>query len=92
LDFNDLKIEYQIYQAEVCVVYKGKYKALPVAIKIYNLSRLKEEDIVRFLFTKIFCFDNYIFLKNLERLQLRNKFIDELETSKYSNIYRLLLS
>lgn len=46
MDFNDLKFEYQIYEAEVCVVYKGKYQSLPVAIKIYNLSRLKEENIV----------------------------------------------
>jgi hypothetical protein len=47
LDFYDLKFEYQIYEAEVCVVFKGKYKALPVAIKIYSLSRLTKENIVK---------------------------------------------
>ena len=48
MDFSDLKFEYQIYEAEVCVVFKGKYKALPVAIKVYNLSRLTEENIVNY--------------------------------------------
>lgn len=53
LEFKDLKFEYQIYEADVCVVFKGKYKALPVAIKIYNLSRLTEENIVIFIFKKL---------------------------------------
>lgn len=44
LEYNDLKFKHPIYEAEACTIYKGKYKALSVAIKVYNLSRLSEEN------------------------------------------------
>jgi hypothetical protein len=47
LDYNDLIREELIYSADICKVYKGKYLFLPVAIKVYNISKLKEEDLVR---------------------------------------------
>lgn len=38
-----------IYETESCTVYKGSYLCLPVAIKVYNISTLTEEEIVKIL-------------------------------------------
>jgi hypothetical protein len=46
LDFKDLVREELIYSADICKVYKGRYLYLPVAIKVYNISKLKDEDLV----------------------------------------------
>jgi hypothetical protein len=56
LEAKDILKEEMIYSAEICNVYKGKYLGLPVAIKIYNIAKLKEEDLVRF---KIFKINNF---------------------------------
>lgn len=65
LDLKDLIIEEKIYSAELCSVHKGKYLALPVAIKIYNIARLTEEDIVcaHFLIINFYIFRNILYLK-----------------------------
>jgi hypothetical protein len=47
LNYLDLQIEELIYSAEISNVYRGKYLHLPVAIKVYDIAKLKDEDIVR---------------------------------------------
>ncbi len=46
LSLKDLIKEDLIYSADICNVYKGKYLSLPVAIKIYNIAKLREDDLV----------------------------------------------
>lgn len=60
LEYKDIKKEELIYSADICKVFKGKYLLLPVAIKVYNISKLQEEDLVRKL---IFTFFRNILLQ-----------------------------
>ncbi len=46
LSLKDLIKEDIIYSADICNVYKGKYLSLPVAIKVYNIAKLREDDLV----------------------------------------------
>ena len=48
LEPSDIIFGEKIYEADMCVVYTGRYLALPVAIKKYNISKLAEENLVRF--------------------------------------------
>ncbi len=49
LALKDLVKEEIIYSAEICNVFRGKYLSLPVAIKMYNIAKLREEDLVSFI-------------------------------------------
>lgn len=49
LKFSDIQINEEIYNADLCSVHKGKYLYLPVAIKVYNIKLLREEDLVNFI-------------------------------------------
>jgi hypothetical protein len=49
LDLKDLKLDQKIHSGEISDLFKGKYLALPVAIKIYSIAKLKEDDLVIFL-------------------------------------------
>lgn len=53
INYKDLTLEELIYSAEISNVYRGKYLHLSVAIKVYDIAKLKEEDIV-----KIFIINN----------------------------------
>ena len=46
LNYKDLTLEELIYSAEISNVYRGKYLHLPVAIKVYDIAKFKDEDIV----------------------------------------------
>lgn len=48
LEPTDIIFGEKIYEADMCVVYMGKYLSLPVAIKKYNISKLTEENLVLF--------------------------------------------
>ena len=48
LEPNDIIVGEKIYEADICTVYKGKYLSLPVAIKKYNISKLTDENLVKF--------------------------------------------
>lgn len=47
LNFKDISLEEMIYSAEISNVFRGKYLHLPVAIKVYDIAKLKEEDLVK---------------------------------------------
>jgi len=68
LDIQHINLEEIIYKADMCKVYRGKYLKCPVAIKIYNSNKLKEDDLV-------------IFYLPLEIFYIRSKFTNEFETS-----------
>jgi hypothetical protein len=53
LNYKDLTLEELIYSAEISNVYRGKYLHLPVAIKVYDIAKFKEEDIVSFYIINI---------------------------------------
>ena len=50
LDPNDIIFTEQIYNADICEIYTGKYLSLPVAIKKYNISKLTDENLVKNIF------------------------------------------
>jgi len=47
LNYKDISIGEMIYSAEISNVFRGKYLHLPVAIKVYDIAKLKEEDLVK---------------------------------------------
>lgn len=50
LNYKDIQLDELIYSAEISNVYRGKYLNLPVAIKVYDITKIKDEDIVRTIF------------------------------------------
>jgi hypothetical protein len=60
LNYKDLTLEELIYSAEISNVYRGKYMHLPVAIKVYDIAKLKEDDIVKKLNKKLLYLLNLI--------------------------------
>jgi hypothetical protein len=47
LNYKDIQLDELIYSAEISNVYRGKYLNLSVAIKVYDITKIKDEDIVR---------------------------------------------
>jgi hypothetical protein len=47
LTYEDIILTEKFYRADICDLWKGKYKSLTVAVKVYNISRLTEEYLVK---------------------------------------------
>lgn len=49
LEFKDIHLLEKFYAADICDVWRAKYKGLIVAVKVYNISRLTEEYLKYFI-------------------------------------------